>query len=427
MRVQPVAGDIPSLIPFGSADHKKPANTPRFADNGRHDAPGAGQSEETIDFVEVREGVLSIPSSNGHEHGALRSTQFQEKGWLEAWQGLIGEELGSKPFTAIGYSAGKPVFILPLTVIRRYGSRVLTWSAYQQSDYNAPVVSTAHAAALANLDGGDILRDIARRVGKIDLVYMPKQPRFVGGIANPFLLPGAVPYHAGAHAINFLPGETWEAAFRRRRSAKTRRRLREKRLALEKAGTVSLRIAATQSEAKGLIGLCLDAKSRQLQKLGHWDPFADLAVREFVISVFSNGADRSTWVAALDAGDGPAAVAFGFRNSSEWLLYQMAMTGETDPRHSPGTHLLIELMSKCSELGVRRLDLALGDEPYKAEWCDEHHVLETSTLAFTARGWLLQTMIRFRAMARSRLAADPRLYERAKWLKGIARKFRLPF
>jgi CelD/BcsL family acetyltransferase involved in cellulose biosynthesis len=77
--------------------------------------------------------------------------------------------------------------------------------------------------------------------------------------------------------------------------------------------------------------------------------------------------------------------------------------------------------------GVKRFDLALGDESYKAEWCDEHILLETSTLAFTARGRLLQKMIRLRAAARSRKATDPRLYERAKWLKGMARKFRLPF
>ncbi len=425
--MHPVVEKDISTIPLKSADRSQAARIPLIADDDRRDALCVAQGGRTIDFVELREGVLPETDDAAGKEGALALTPFQGFGWLEAWQSLLGRELGSTPVTAIGYSAGEPVFILPLMVTRRYGSRVLTWSAYQQSDYCAPVLNAAHAATIAGLDGGNILRDIAQRIGGIDLVYVPKQPRSIGGISNPFLLPGSMPYHAGAHAINFLPGETWEAAYRRRRSAKTRRRLRDKRMALENAGVISLRIAATELEAKGLIDMCLNAKSRQLKKLGHWDPFAGETVQEFIVSYFSSDVTRSTWAAALDVGGKSAAVAFGFRNSSEWLLYQMAMTSEIETRHSPGTHLLMELMNKCSELGVKRLDLALGDESYKSEWCDEHIVLETSTLALTARGKLLQKMIQLRAAARSRMATDPKLYERAKWLKGMARKFRLPF
>ena len=389
-------------------------------------APRAAQPGNEIDFIEIRQGVLPRLDSIPGGDGAFSLTPFQLSGWLEAWQRGIGRHNGSTPVTVIGYSGGQPMFVLPLAVIRRFGGRCLTWCAHQESDYCAPILNSASADMLARLDGEGLLRQIASRIGGIDLVYVPKQPRAVGGTANPFLLPGAVRHHAGAHAMKFLPGENWETGYQRRRSAKTRRRLREKRAALEKLGVISFRVAITEAEAKDLINTCLDAKSGQLEKLGHWDPFSPHGVREFLTSYFSSNVGHSTWAVALEVDGKPAATAFGFRNSSEWLLYQMAMSSGPESRHSPGTHLLMELMRHCTERGVGRLDLALGDESYKAEWCDEHIDLWNSTLAFTARGKVIEKMIRLCAAVRLRLATDPKLYDRAKWLKGMARKLRLP-
>lgn len=390
-------------------------------------APPAANTGKTIDFIEIRQGGMPKLDSISAGDRAFSLTPFQLTEWLEGWQRGIGQSLGSTSVTAIGYSAGQPVFVLPLAVIRRLGLRCLTWCAYQQSDYCAPILNAACADLIVGMDGESILRELANRIGGVDLVYVPKQPKEICGITNPFLLSGAMPHHAGAHAINLPIGATWQEFYERRRSAKTRSTLRKKRASLEKLGAIGFRIAETEAEAKDLINICLDAKSSQLAALGHWDPFSSAEVRSFVINYFSSNVAETTWAVALKVGGKPSAIAFGFRYGSEWLLYQMAMSSGPEERHSPGTHLLTELMRHCTEKGVARLDLALGDEPYKSEWCDEHIELMTSTLALTLRGWLLQRMIRLRAATRLRLATDPRLYERAKWVKGMARKLRLPF
>ena len=387
--------------------------------------PRSHESGASIDFIEVRQGVLPNPPSG--ETTEYWLTPFQTPAWLEAWQHAIGAPAGIVPVTAIGYSGGHAVFMLPLAVVRRFGASILTWHAYQQSDYTAPLVSKEHVKLFAELDGAAILRQIAQRAGGIDLIYMPKQPETIAGVANPFVLADAVSYHAGAHAINFAAGESWEDFLKRRRSSKTRKRLKEKRSALDKLGTIAFRVAASAAEAAGIIRTCLDAKSEQLAKLGHWDPFSPPGVRDFLVSFFATNCGASTWAVALDVGGKPAATAFGFITGDTWLLYQMAMSGDVLSRHSPGTHLLMDLMQHCTKLGVARLDLALGDESYKAEWCDEDIRLMVSTQAFSVRGKLLRQLVLLRASLRQRMAADAKLYERAKWLKGLARKIRLPF
>ncbi len=405
----------------------KPETVISFLQTDREGTRGATPDRPLIDFIEISRGLQPSSLNFAGLADRMTLTPFQRSSWLHAWEDAIGRHGGYEPVVVLCYNGAKPVLSLPLAIVKRCGVRCLTWSAYRQNDYCAPIVNDAFKDAIGALDGESLIRQIASRIGDIDLVSFPKQPRTIDGISNPFVLPRSVSHHAGAHRINFRPGEDWETDFARRRSGKTRRRLREKRTALEKSGAVTFRVAGTEPEARELVGACLEAKSDQLKELGFWDPFSPLGVRKFLTDYFSSNVAQSTWAVSLDVDGRSAATAFGFGGGKEWLLYQMAMLDGPQRRHSPGAHLLMELMKHCIGAGVTRLDLALGDEPYKSEWCDEHIDLLMSAVALTPRGALLRKMILLRAGVRLRLAANPRLYEWAKWLKGMTRKLKLPF
>jgi CelD/BcsL family acetyltransferase involved in cellulose biosynthesis len=378
----------------------------------------------TADFIEVIHG--SLPEAFGAADSGFVATVFQSPRWLRAWQDRLGEEMGFRPVTAVYHAGESPLFALPLALQRQFGVTVLTWAAHPQSDYACPVVNASRAGELRDIDGAAFLRRIAARIGGVDLIHVPKQVGTVAGIANPFMLPAAADYHAGAHAINFKPGESWPEALARRRSAKTRRRLKDKRTALERMGAVRFRVAATEADAEAMIRFCLDSKSDQLRRLGHYDPFSPNGVRDFLVGYFTGEVGRSAWAVSLELDDRIIASAFGFQEAGVWLLYQMAMTSGPESRHSPGTHLLMELMEHCIACGSQRLDLSLGDESYKSEWCDEHLVLKVSTEALTLRGRLLQLFLEARTRLQLKLSADPVLYDRAKRVKAIVRKLRLP-
>jgi CelD/BcsL family acetyltransferase involved in cellulose biosynthesis len=375
-----------------------------------------------IDSIDIYRGQIPHQADGG----AWRSTPFQSERWLASWHAAFGAAGRTEPIAAVGRSGERTAFILPLGLERRMGALTLTPLAMGHSDYDAPLLNPDCAEDLASADGKALLQEIARKAGGVDLVYFAKQQREVGGIANPFVMPGAFDYHAGAHAIQFLPGESFEAFLLRRRSGKTRRRLREKRAGLEKSGPVSFRVAQQQAEARTLIDMCLAAKSRQLKRLGHWDPFAEPANRNFLIDFFSGDIGRSTWTAALDVAGKVAVTSFGFRHGDAWLLYQMAMEEDAEARYSPGTHHLTELIRHCIDERAGCLDLSIGDESYKSEWCDLHTRLAVSLLPLTPKGWLVSKLIEARGRTRLRMASDPKLYERARRLKGLLQVFRLP-
>ena len=353
-------------------------------------------------------------------------TPFQIPVWRSAWQHRFGAIENTQPVTAILKRAGRTVAILPLAVHETHKLRILTWHAGEQSDYGAPIVRQGQIEAFSTLSGSTVLRDIAADIGGIDLVYLPKQPLSIGGATNPLVLPGSVSHHAGAHAISFVPGESWDQFLIRKRSASTRQQLRKKARVLEKAGEVAFHVAATPEEARPLVIHCLAAKSKQLAQLGHHDPFASPDVRSFLHEFFAAGAGNETWAVSLTLDGGLLATAVGFARPNGWLLYQMAMDGDHVAHASPGTQLLMRIMQHCIANNIPRLDLALGDESYKLEWCDEHQALVSSVLPLTVRGHVAAAGLSFKARLQKKIAGNPRLYDLGKTLKRRLQQLNIP-
>lgn len=354
--------------------------------------------------------------------GDIWLTPFQESRWTQAWQLSLGSGQGFQTVTVVLSEGSQPVVILPLAITIHRGVRCLGWQADPVSDYCAPVVRQSHLEKFARIDGTRLFQQICAELGGIDLVYLRKQPVMVGHVANPFIFAGSTKHHAGAHVINFGGAENWDIFLAHRRSAGTRQGLRKKQRGLEKLGRVTFSLAATPQEARALIEECLACKSRQLAELGHWDPFTAPGIRRFVVDYFSDGIGASNWAVALNLDGSPVATAFGFVGRDGWLLYQMAMSGEHVAMYSPGTQLLMRLMQHCIETGVARLDLSLGDEAYKFEWCDQHETLLTTTLPLSIKGRIAHQLIRLGAGIQLSMAANQDLYHAGKRLKRLLGK-----
>ena len=354
-------------------------------------------------------------------------TPFQQYGWRDSWQRKVGNSEGMLPITVILTLMDRPIAMLPMAVYESLGLKVLAWHASAQSDYCASVIDRNHLNEFCEIDFENLLKLVARRIGKIDLIYLSKQPMKIEGRRNPLLLSKGFDYHVGSHAINFIPGETWEQFLIRKRSPSTLRQLRKKERQLGTFGEVGFRIASTSDDARAITEHCLSAKSRQLAKLGHGDPFSSPGVRGFLIDFIADGIGHSTWATALTLNGEMLATSVGMASQNEWLLYQMAMEGDHVSNCSPGSQLFSRIMRHCLDSRIERLDLALGDERYKLEWCDEHETLQVSVLPLTLKGKVAAPILRVRGRIMKFVASNPRLYEHGKALKQRMRALGVPF
>lgn len=371
-----------------------------------------------LDHVEVHVGEASAAAARAYEQ-LVPLTPFQRREWIDGWQRHLGNPRGRQPVTVVGYRAGAPVLILPLSVYSQRGIRRIGWLADDLNDYCGPVADPQILQALSPSEVWRLLEETASAIGGADIVHLEKQPKHYGGVENPFADTAAIEYHAKAHATRL--GKGWDAYYGAKRSAKTRRRLKEKFKALSKLGKIEIRFSTDPAEAAVLIARCLDMKARQLERRGHWNPFSARGAEAHLTSYFAEHCNGETWVAGLFLDGAPIAVSFGFRNSREWLLYQIAMDEGAHATHSPGTHLLMFILKHCCEMGVELFDLALGDETYKDDWCEETSVLATGILPLSMRGTVASLGLRLAAGIRNFIAARPLVHQRARlarnWLK----------
>jgi CelD/BcsL family acetyltransferase involved in cellulose biosynthesis len=346
-------------------------------------------------------------------------TPFQRRDWIDGWQRHLGDPRGRKPVTVIGHRAGTPVLILPLHVYSQGGTRRIGWLADDLNDYCGPIAEPRVLQALSQIDVRRLLEQTAGAIGGADIVLLEKQPKFYGAMENPFAGFAAVGYHVKAHATHL--GKGWDEYYSAKRSAKTRRRLKEKFKALSKLGRVETRFSNDPAEAADLVGQCLDMKARQLKRRGHWNPFSVDGAKAHLTSYFGIRCNEGTWVAGMFLDGLPIAISFGFRDSREWLLYQIAMDEGPQAAYSPGTHLLMTILKHCCERGVEVFDLALGDEAYKNDWCEETTTLTIGILPLSPRGTLASFGLRLAAGVRNFIASRPAMLAQARharnWLK----------
>lgn len=381
---------------------------------------GALRTPERPAFDEIRVFRGQLPIAVERELHELEAgscaTPFQARPWVADWQAVQAKTSGlGEPVTVLGYRDGKPNIALNLALHSNVLASCLTWQCHGLSDYGAPVASPEVLAWLDPVEARALLVKAGQDLGGVDLIYLSKTPALLGDVANPFVQSDSRDFYAGAHAIR-MEGP-WQEFYEAHRSARTRQSLRRKAKALEQLGKVEFRLARTPAEGKEIVAAALDMKCRQLAISGHANPFVHRATREFLLRHFSGNLGASTWAAALELNGEKIASAFGFRGAGQWLVYQFSMTEGSEARFSPGIHLLVHIMQRCMESGAGRLDLSLGDEPYKLEWCNEHSPLKTTVLALSATGRLCRRLIGARAVVSAWLAQHPTRYRLAKKLK----------
>jgi CelD/BcsL family acetyltransferase involved in cellulose biosynthesis len=369
-----------------------------------------------FDSIEVHHGEdACVTGLYGSQLNTSIGTPFQKKNWLESWHRHVGAPGGFTPVLVVCLRDQQPVLVLPLCLARHRGLRKLSWMGQNLDDYCGPVGDAAALQALTEQQVYDIFKRTAALLGGVDVVCLFKQRASYGDVKNPFVSPDSIAYHAASHRT--VLSAPWDGYFAKKRSAKSRGRLRNKLGALVKAGKLEMKFAADAEEAAKLVSLGLAMKATQLGQRGHHNPFASMEAQRHLINVFSQQCRHGTWTAALTLDDKPLAISFGFKDDNSWLLYQIAMQSTAHDNLSPGTHLIMFIMKQCCDLNVSEFDFSLGDEAYKLEWCEISEKLFSSFIPLTLRGHFAAVAMRLSAHARNVVASNEKLYEFGKSAK----------
>ena len=318
-------------------------------------------------------------------------TAFQTFDWLSTWQRNVGERERAQPVIAVARFAGGDIaFLLPLCIMPRHFANRLCWLGQELCDYNAPLLArdfsqrvtpdrflAAWRELLVHMQCEPLLRH--------DWIEFEKMPQMIGGQINPFSYLGVTPNPSGVHLTHL--GDNWENFYNTKRSSATRRRDRAKRRHMSAFGDIRFQSAADADDARRTLEMLMDQKSRSLARKGIADIFARPGHREFYLDLASNPKTRHlVHISRVEIGEICAATNLGIV-FGDCYYHVLASFADAEVAHyGPGALHLRELMAHAINLGLKRFDFTIGDEPYKLEWSDTDLELYDYTATATWRG-----------------------------------------
>jgi len=363
---------------------------------------GAAEAGDAIKItiatsLQAVEGAWRALESSGH------CTPFQTYDWLAAYREASDPLPPREVAIVVVWSNDKLAMIVPLAIERRWGASYLRWLGHDVNDYNSPIIDLAWARALKADDMQLIWERILAELPPADYVHIQRQPALLEGCLNPFRHLAATSDTCRAYGVKFAG--PWPEAYEALRSAKSRRRLREKMKRLAKSGPVRLRRVRQESEQREVLHQLISWKCRQLQASGDSNPFADGTFEHFLVAASAaagpKGAPR---LFVLEVGTTVAAAALCLAGPRDLNLFITAHDPETFQQCSAGTLMMIKLMEITARSGRRVFDLSCGDEPYKLDWKVDVMDLFVTQRPLSLKGYLVKIL------ESTRLAA-------IKWIK----------
>jgi len=321
-------------------------------------------------------------------------TPFQNFDWINAWFESKNQNLKAKPLIVLGFKEGELQFILPFACETYFGLTRLAWAANEVNDYNCPLIKTEFLPQLTVATVVKIYQHIALHISGIDVFYLTRQPKFLAGIANPFVSSDARRSSCDSHSLRL--DSNWSSLYTQQRRAKSRARLRQKTRRLKRAG--NLRFMAIRGPQQQIcIDRILQWKSDQLEQKGERNPFDKRSQDPLSGSVLTQTIRQ---FAGVDAKNSPLRVyglflddemiagLIAFVENKTFSLFTMSYGTEVFTNCSAGSILLVKTIELAARAKLHTYDFLAGDEPYKLSWCDRKLDLYDCVFAATGIGQL---------------------------------------
>jgi CelD/BcsL family acetyltransferase involved in cellulose biosynthesis len=313
--------------------------------------------------------------------GTSRCFVFQCADFLNVWCDTIGQARHTATkFVAIRDDRGSPALLLSLGVERRFGVRILSFLDGGVADYNCPVLFPAGE----RLDAAvmkEVWEGLARISADFDVVVLEKMPEMVQDLKNPLVTQASQQFSNSGY-FTTLQSNWVEFARRLPYAQDSRRNLRR----LSELGKVEFPIAATAEERARFLAAMVEQKSRRYVQTRGIDSFDRPGYRDFFREATSRLAERGILhLSALTLDGKILAAHWGYVVGSRFYYLMPSYEFEWN-RYSPGRLLLHRLLEWSVENGLAIFDQGIGDEEYKARYCDGTIPLYQDEFALTYRG-----------------------------------------
>ena len=282
------------------------------------------------------------------------------------------------------------LFILPMCINKFFCFKILSWSGFPFSDYNAPLIKKDFT--IKNEDFLIVWKLILKKNKKsFNGVNLVNQPKTINHILNPFFQ-----FLKSSLSMSYF-GIFFEENHNKNKSLILDLKYQTNRL--KKVGDLVFNIAKCKKEKKIVLKFILENKRAQYKKTDGWDLFEINAYKLFFIECHIN-LYSNLHLSYLTLNDNIIAAHSGYIYNNHYY-YLFPAYDFNFKKYSPGKILLNYLIVNCKEKKISYFDFTIGAEEYKKKWSN-HEINSCHTLrSVNMIGFFYVTFIKFKIILRN--------------------------
>jgi CelD/BcsL family acetyltransferase involved in cellulose biosynthesis len=347
------------------------------------------------------------------------TTPYQRYDFLRLWQSHVGAASGVKPFIVVGFNAADmPLFLWPFGCRSLAGLRVIEFLGGKHANFN---MALWRRDVAARIGAGDLRDALARCAGRADMLMLVNQPLTWAGTTNPF---AALPHQRSANfGFSGALAPDFEALLRAHTNSPTRKKMRKKERTLAGYGAVRFERVSGTCDVRRVLDAFFKQKSARMRMLGLPDVFAAPGVRRFIEAATTEqiaGGEPPIELYALSVDDMIVATMGGIVGGGRFCgMFNSILSGRFAVE-SPGEQLIVNLVRQCCERGLNTFDLGIGEQRYKALFCEDAEPLFDSYLPLSFSGQVMAAAFKIAAIVKRAIKQRPALWS----LVGALRRLR---
>lgn len=367
--------------------------------------PAPSPSCDTIDIVlhEDRAGVAEAWGRLSDDPGA---SLHHSPDWCTAWLSTHGE-------TALileGRQAEHTIFVFPLAISRRQGSRVARFVGSAFSNINTGIFEPG-----ATLSADDLVAALKRALrGKADLLSLERMPLQWRGRRSPL---AALPFTESPNRAFQVPlHPSFEDTLKQVNAKRRRKKYRLQQRRLEEAGGYDIVEPQSVEEKHALLDEFFRQKADRFRTQGLPDVFAPASVKAFFHALIDLPTAPDRYMLRLHGlrlrnETSPILAIAGTSRKGDHVICQFgSIRDDLLPEASPGEFLFWHVIESACREGAAIFDFGIGDQSYKRSWCTIETVHYDVLIPLTAKGHVTAGIHRAVTRMKAGIKANPALY-----------------
>ncbi|MDO9415981.1 GNAT family N-acetyltransferase [Pararhizobium sp.] len=332
--------------------------------------------------------------------------------WCAAWV----EAHDSRAAILHGTIGGKPVFVLPLEIIRNRLFSTARFIGAPHSNINTGLFAGDLGGLAADTLAGYIAQTLAEKLSPLaDAVTLENIPFDWRGHHHPLASLPSVRNQNSAFQLLLHP--SFEETIAQVNAKRRRKKFRTSERRLEAFGGYEHIIAQTIDERRDILDLFFRQKAIRFQTLGLPNVFRDAETQAFfhaLTRIEQVSPDVTLQLHAIRLkgdSDGRIVAIAGLSRKGDHVICQFGSIDEDFAGDASPGELLFNLMIRtCCESGAALFDFGIGDQLYKRSWCNVETVQSDITLPLTGRGRLAVLVHKSIVRLKSRIKKNPAVY-----------------